>query len=97
MNLECAAVITKTGNSFVVQSSRGILRGGNHEIALRGITGAQVIRSAGSIGPVLGTQPPNVVAEPADRASPLNPLSQQRCRHIRGLLKQRPHPAPRTP
>ena len=31
MNLECAQVITSTGNSAVVPSSSGILYGGNHK------------------------------------------------------------------
>ena len=50
MNRECAAVITSTGNSLVVPSSSGILRGGNHKSHCAASPGAQVSRSAGSIG-----------------------------------------------
>jgi hypothetical protein len=50
MNRECAAVITSTGSSLVVPSSSGILRGGNHRSHCAASPGAQLIRSAGSIG-----------------------------------------------
>ena len=49
MNLECAAVITNTGNSRVVPSSSGILRGGNHRSHCAASPGSQTNRSAGSI------------------------------------------------
>jgi hypothetical protein len=50
MNRECAAVITSTGNNLVVPSSSGIFRGGNHRSHCAASPGAQVSRSAGSIG-----------------------------------------------
>ena len=50
MNREYAAVITMTGNSILVPSSRGIFFGGNHRSHCATSPGGQVIRSAGSIG-----------------------------------------------
>jgi hypothetical protein len=50
MNLECAAVITSTGNSLDVPSSRGILRGGNHRSHCAASPGSHTSRSAGSTG-----------------------------------------------
>ncbi len=48
-NLECAAVITSTGN-LLVPSSSGILFGGNHRSHCAASPGSQTRRSAGSTG-----------------------------------------------
>jgi hypothetical protein len=48
MNLECAAVMTSTGNSLDVPSSSGIFRGGNHRSHCAASPGPHTNRSAGS-------------------------------------------------
>ncbi len=50
MNLECAAVITSTGNSLADPSSSGIFFGGNQRSHCAASPGPHVNRSAGSIG-----------------------------------------------
>ena len=50
MNRECAAVITRTGNSVFEPSSSGIFFGGNHRSHCAASPGNQVSRSDGSTG-----------------------------------------------
>ncbi len=68
------------------------LPGREPQVALRGVPGRprQPVRRVDR--PVLGTQPPDVVAEPRDRPGPADPLREHRGRHVRVLLQQLPDP-----
>ena len=92
MNLECAAVITSTGNNLAVPSSSGIFFGGNQRSHCAASPGSQVSRSAGSIGPELRPHPLHPSPEPGDRPRPTDPLREHRRGHVRSFLQQRPHP-----
>ena len=50
MNRECAAVITRTGNSVLEPSSSGIFFGGNHKSHCAASPGSHINRSDGSTG-----------------------------------------------
>jgi hypothetical protein len=54
MNLECAQVITSTGNGHAVPSSSGILYDGNHKSHCAASPGSHVNRSHGSTGACSG-------------------------------------------
>ena len=96
MNRECAAVITSTGSSLAVPSSSGIFRGGNHKSHCAASPGAQVSRSAGSIGRCSGRS--RFTFSLNHRIDPAQPTrSASTVAGISGSPPAAPAPAARTP